>query len=736
MARLNSAFTITSQTALASEVLRSPSKEPIARAQQGGLDIEVRLEQESLWIIMRRNAEGGLALRMPLFSHDCECRPLTVGNALAAIECKGSLGTARLVLTGEPFGLEQMRATYRFKPAQDLAIEWLPRDLVPFDADGNAAATQGTVEAAQRKMNTGLLYFTLERPAFGKVLYLQNYTALNDYFNATGSKPESAVGGNWPELGYRPPVDAETGKAVLPKGRELTLYDTILSVRAYPQNGEADSAWQFLDMIGAVYHDLTPPEPAFHDWAQRAERTVADLESAPDARIRHYGHTYFHPYTASEYPDAMVQLAIGSALDDWSRWRGERHPLLDEIMAGLDKFYDPKLKTLRRYLPNVGKDKNADAVDSWYLYHPLLNLANLAIGGDEQARELFLKSIDYGIKAAHHFEYKWPIMYDVTDFSVITEVAEADDRGQTDVGGIYAWVMLQAFELTHEERFLAEAEKAIEAAKGMRFDLNYQANLTAWGAAACIRLWRITNDEAYLSQSYVYLASFFHNCQIWKSDIGLSRHWSNFLGVTCLQDAPYMAAYECFDSFAAFERYLDYVGPDVIPSVKLLLNEFCRHALDRAWYYYPDALPKDAIATENRNGHINPALNFPVEDLYPDGQKAGQVGQEIYGSGAAMIYATRAFHRIEDAPFLLFCNSFVRAFHRLDSHTLNLRVDGHETTPARLALLPLDPKAKDLAPKLWTANRKVIEMTQVDGRYEAWVPSNNSLLLAWKETTA
>lgn len=90
--------------------------------------------------------------------------------------------------------------------------------------------------------------------------------------------------------------------------------------------------------------------------------------------------------------------------------------------------------------------------------------------------------------------------------------------------------MLQAFELTHKQRFLDEAEKAIAAARGMRFDLNYQANLTAWGAAACIRLWRITNRQEHLDQSYVYLASFFHNSQIWKSDIGLARHWTNFWG--------------------------------------------------------------------------------------------------------------------------------------------------------------------------------------------------------------
>lgn len=724
---------VTPDAALACTVLAKPHPSPIARSRQGGLDIEVRLEQATLWIVLRRGDLGGLALRFPVFSPDAECREVKVKGALAAVECSSGLGTARLVLRGEPFGLEQLHATFEFTASQDLALEWSPRDLVPFDADGEVAKTRGRVEAQQRKLNTGLLYFTLERPAFGKILYLQNLTALNDYFNATGTKPENAVGGRWPELGYRLPTDPETGRAVLPAGRRLTLYDTFLSVRGYPQEKEADSAWQFLDMLGGIYPSLQPPRPTFRDWNERAKRTVADLAKAPDTRVTHYGHTYFHPYTGAEYPDVMVQLSICSALDDWERWTGERAPLRRAIMAGIGKFYDSKLKTLRRYLPNVGKDKDADAVDSWYLYHPMLNLANLALAGDNDARALFLKSIDYGIKAAQHFDYRWPIMYKVDDFSVIRDVAESDGRGQTDVGGIYAWVMLQAFEMTHEERFLAEAEKAIQAAEGMRFDLNYQANLTAWGAAACIRLWRITNRKAYLTQSYVYLASFFHNSQIWKSEIGQARHWTNFLGVTCLEDAPYMAAYECFDSYAAFERFLDYGGPDVVPSVKLLVGEFCRYALDRAWFYYPDALPKEALATDNRNGHIDPKLSFPLEDLYPDGQRAGQVGQEIYGSGAAMVFATRAFHRIEGAPFLLHCDSFIRAIHRLDSHTVNLKVDGHEITDVRFALLPTGRPTKDLKPKLWTASRRPIELKAIEGRIEAWVPANVALLLTWKE---
>jgi hypothetical protein len=147
----------------------------------------------------------------------------------------------------------------------------------------------------------------------------------------------------------------------------------------------------------------------------------------------------------------------------------------------------------------------------------------------------------------------------------------------------------------------------------------------------------------YLEQSYVYLGSFFHNCEIWESELELAEHYRNFLGATCLQDAPYMAIYECFDSFAAFERYLNDSGPDLEPAARMLIAEYCKYALDRAWYYYPDALPPEAISPEQRetNGHVDRKLSFPLEDLYPDGQLAGQVGQEIYGAGAAFIFATR-----------------------------------------------------------------------------------------------
>src|SRR3546814_16662845 len=86
----------------------------------------------------------------------------------------------------------------------------------------------------------------------------------------------------------------------------------------------------------------------------------------------------------------------------------------------------------------------------------------------------------------------------------------------------------------------------------------------------------------------------------------------------------------------------------------------------------------DVCSSDLNNGHIDRKLSFPLEDLYPDGQPAGQVGQEIYGAGAAFIFATRAFHEVEDAPFLLYCDHFIRAIELTDVRTPVVTLGGGE----------------------------------------------------------
>ena len=72
-------------------------------------------------------------------------------------------------------------------------------------------------------------------------------------------------------------------------------------------------------------------------------------------------------------------------------------------------------------------------VDSWYLYHPLINLARLAKRGDEEAKQLFLESLKFGIKVAQHFKYVWPVQYHLATLEILNDNRKPGEGGQTDV---------------------------------------------------------------------------------------------------------------------------------------------------------------------------------------------------------------------------------------------------------------------------------------------------------------
>lgn len=657
-------------------------------------DSEARLMQgeESVWLTLKRGNVGGFALRVAYAPGPT----LTVESKEAdgAFLVTTALGIYRVQIEVPDPNRTLLRCTVRFTPNADLLTPFWPRDLYPIDDKGNPIPTRGQVHAGQRGVNGGLVFLTLSEPCCGSLLYFQNLTALNDYFLATGTKPDGVVGGHWPELGYQPPTSPDAKKPPtkpLKAGKEIVLSDAFLSYRAEVPADQRQSARLFLDLLADVYAHLERPETQYHDWPRRAEETLRDLQEAPEATISHYGHRYIHPYTATEYPDSMVQMAVLTPVLEFARWQDghtEAEALVKELRAGMSRFYDKDLRTLRRYLPNVGEDKDAYEVDSWYLYHPLTNLARLAKDGDKGAQELFLNSLDFAIKVAQHFEYNWPIQYNVRTLDVIKEVRKEEEPGQSDAGGLYAYVMIQAWELTKKSRYLEEAKRAIDATKDRDFNLAYQTNLTAWGVNACIHLFRITGEKFYREQSYVFLASFFHNCVLWEPEIGFAEHYRVFLGEACLHDAPYMAIYECFESFCAFHEYLTQGQDDLLDSVRLLTTEYLKYTLTRAWYYYPKELPKEALATEVRNSYIDPKLAFPLEDVYPDGQPAGQVGQEIYGCGAAFALTTRSYLKVRNAPFLFFCEYPVADIQDTEEGRASVEVRGVEGMTCKARLIP------------------------------------------------
>lgn len=192
-----------------------------------------------------------------------------------------------------------------------------------------------------------------------------------------------------------------------------------------------------------------------------------------------------------------------------------------------------------------------------------------------------------------------------------------------------------------------------------------------------------------------------------------------------------MAVYECFDSFTALEYYLRDSGPELEPAARMLISQYCRYALDRAWFYYPDALPKEALAQDIRNGHIDRDLSFPLEDLYVDGQPAGQVGQEIYGAGASLVFASRAFHTVADAPFRLFCDHFIMNSERTGDHAISLSVEGGETCSALLSVVRIGRAALPGFTIQTAGGDRVRPHKKARDRIDYHVPANGRLIVSW-----
>ena len=109
---------------------------------------------------------------------------------------------------------------------------------------------RGTIHTAQRGLRTGTLFASSDAFSF---LYLQDFSSLTDYFEATKRSPAESVGGHWPELGYAPPAGPD---CILPKAREIVVSDAYLVLADRVPETPAAAAPMFLDMLAEVYLDV------------------------------------------------------------------------------------------------------------------------------------------------------------------------------------------------------------------------------------------------------------------------------------------------------------------------------------------------------------------------------------------------------------------------------------------------------------------------------------------------
>src|SRR5690606_7509068 len=357
--------------------------------------------------------------------------------------------------------------TVHFVPNEDLHIPFWPNDLLVLDRDFGVT-TEGRLHVVQKGIRSGLAFFSIAEPAAGSILYFQNLSALNSYCTDTGASMADVIAGDWPELGFAlPPAEAP-----IKEGKSYCISDAFIAFAKETPANQFEVARQFIDLLSRVYVQL--PQPATHDqnYPILAKRTLKDLGQHKGCWSYHDGHAYLNAYVCDYKtpPDIMVQLSVLLPLLEYQAWADGTISIVDDLRAGLPNFFDNNIGVVSRWLPAArglldGSEEHKEplVMDSWYLHHPLLNLSRMALRGDETAKELFLKSADYAIRVAHHFDYQWPVFYKMDTLEVLKPETEPGKGGEKDVAGIYAHVMLQGLELTGDQRFLNEAKRAAQS---------------------------------------------------------------------------------------------------------------------------------------------------------------------------------------------------------------------------------------------------------------------------------
>ena len=658
----------------------------------------------SIWIVTTAPNGSQLGFRAAFgLNCDFEVTELTEQESGCTLLLQTQLGRYEMVMDFPDTDNPILHYKTTFTPGIDLVIPYWPKDIVPLTENGSIENTSGTIHLHQQGTRSGILFGRCINPKKGSFLYFQNLTSLSEYCNATLTSLSETVGGQWPEIGFSLPV---TKEKALPAGIEVTVSDAYVLLSPDIPEDDVSVAKHYLNHLAAIYSVIPKPDTTYRDWPEMSKKALHDLTFNKGCWTYTKGHPYLNAYlcdykTPSEI---MVQLAVLYAVNEYAQWTGESFPVIDEIKGGLEAFYDDKLGTISRWLPSQRgeldeseEQKKAMTMDSWYLHHPLMNLSKLALDGDKEAKELLLKSIGYAIKVAHHFDYVWPVFYKMDTLETLKAETVPGKGGEKDVAGGYAHLMVNVWRVTGEKKYLNEALKAARKLQDMGMDVFYQANNTAFSALAMLRLYKETKEQLFLDISYLCIAGIMKNVQLWECNYGNAASFDNFFGIFPLNDAPYKAAYEEMEVYAALNDYIKEavaIKAPILPSVMLLLPELIRYSVSRLPCYYPPLLPEDILSKEVKTGEVDPRLWIPVEDLQDGWCQHGQVGQEVYGAGVGFGVVPRQYLKIKDADFMVFTDYPITKPVKAKDGSLSFTIIGSEIFTSNLILLPINEQHK------------------------------------------
>ncbi|WP_347049358.1 hypothetical protein [Flavobacterium olei] len=667
---------------------------PLLTKEISGYTFEVFNSGDSIWIVSKgpKNERFGFRVAFALNSF-FEVEDIVDDENKITINLKSGHGKYEVYIDFPKTDIPPLlHYKTTFTANQALLIPYWPKDVIPLTDNGIIENTIGKIHVHQVGTRTGLIFASVQKPKKCTLFYFQNLSSMSEYCEATKTSLGETVGGTWPEIGFNLPKTMENP---IPAGKKFVISDAYVLLGDELKEDPSKLCAEYLENLAQIYMVIPHPETEYHEWTDIVQKTSEHLYNNKGCWTQTKGFPYLNAYlTDYETPaESMVQLAVLIPLKEYEKWDGAQSPISRDLAGGISAFYDPKINCITRWHPALQdkldqseEQKKDTTMDSWYLHHPLINLTRLALDGNKEAKELVVNSIDFVIKAAHHFKYEWPVFYNVETFEVIKEETEPGKGGEKDVPGAYAHLMLLVYKLTKDKKFLNEAEKAAKQLTQCGFDIFYQANNTAFAANALLELYKITGEKIYLDTSYMCLAGVFKNVQVWDCQYGFGKNYANYFSVFPLNDAPYCAAYEEMEVYAALTEYMIQAKDvEILPALRVLIPEFVKYAVNRIPYYFPSLLPEDMLSEEVKTGEIQKDLWIPLEDLYTGWEQSGQVGQEVYGVGSAFAIVPRQYIKAND-DFMIFIDYPVTNYTKRKD-TVTIRIDGNENMNCDLKII-------------------------------------------------
>ena len=400
---------------------------------------------------------------------------------------------------------------------------------------------------------------------------------------------------------------------------------------------EQESVARWMQALLPLFEEkLTWPGCAT-SWKEFAAGTVENLQDKASTQIEVQGHTGLRAYVKAssqlwkDSPDNFELMTLADVL--WPSLLYLRlHPSesfqreCDDLLADLPAFYRPDSHSISNDLAHR-KDERAD---SWYPFenslikYPMIG----SLAGSRETTDYFLDAFRTAQKMAAHYNYLFPIYYQVASL-------QAEGAGTNyAVGGLYAWAAILASKLTGDRQYVEEARRAIRVLYTVPSErLFHEPQELAYGALAAAEL-GMTQEAKYLL--YQQLRMFY-----WYSDPSQKS-----LDIRGMVQAAASILYPAFKENV--EAILPWTGIMKRGIVFEGLLGFMDQQRRNNFYFFEDC-------SANRKRGSSAYIPFENLGTLELGGMTGNVGKEIYGAGESiwMYLMFEALGQVSDRELML-----------------------------------------------------------------------------------